>query len=1056
MRIRRIKIDGFGHFQHFDLALAPGLNLLHGPNEAGKSTLLSFVRSILFGFERRTDPARYEPESGPYGGELWLDTRAGQLIVRRTGSRRRYDGELVLKGPGGELQPESRLSDALAGTTRELFFKVFAFGLDELASFEELASQGSVSEALFAAGMQGAARLPAVLDGLRRESEGLFAPRGTKKELNVLLGELQELQEQLRALGDRPSQYQEHLADLPRLDTELTSVEGRLEHAQRRLAQVERFSAVAMDLARLEVLRSELVALGDLTDFPEGALERLEQLVAALAEARGVRDEVLAEAATVERALAERAADAGAALTAPGLKLAVEAFQSRVQQFRALPARKATLAERRRQVDAALAGLGLAVDAPRLLQMELGAAARAKLGSLKDQLAEAGEHLRQAQVGFAAARITREEVESAIRRLTNEVARLPGWPLEAVRRRQVSLGRIDTLQAEAAGLVESSAERRASANAQRALMAADVKPTPLFPLSAAASVSLVLAGLAGGVYFLQGLRLGVLSGLAAAGLIALVVVLQRRSAKSHREAMAAYEGRRQAHDREAQRLTMEAELLQHKAKERRQDLAQCAAEVGLSPESDAQALAAREDELEQELNEVRLRQQLAVESESLTPKLVTARTLEKNAEVDRNVAEARVSVLDRLVEELYASLHFPAKLPPGRALELWSEVVALRQRLLDVKSEEEGLNAEDRDCLEAARTVLDAAQAAGVAASGPEEALSGLSGRLQRASEDAQERKALAAKREELKIRRVRCERGCVELEASLTRLLLQGRAADAEAFRQRSKAAQEHRRASAEAKELSIRIEGACGRGMADVQAELKALGGRDGATRELETLRARVAGLIEDRKRLSDERGGVKKQLSLWETDGEISRLRRREELLGARVGELAQRYAVDRVAVALLSRARQRFEKEQQPRVVKLASQLFGELTGGRYPRIYTSREQQSLVACDATGKEWAADQLSRGTREALYLAFRLAVVEDFAEAKGPLPLLVDDILVNFDPERMGATLGLFARVAQRQQVIAFTCHPGVEQEFRRLGAAVHALAPSQGRLSEVQSA
>ncbi len=1056
MRIRRIKIDGFGHFRHFDLPLAPGLNLLHGRNEAGKSTLLAFVRSMLFGFERRNDPARYEPQTGPYGGELWLDTHFGQLVVRRIGSRRRYDGELIVRGVNGDALPESKLSDALAGTSRELFFRVFAFGLDELASFEDLASQGSVSEALFAAGMQGAQRLPAVLDGLRRESEGIFAPRGTKKELNVLLNELQELQGQLRALGDRPAQYVEQSATLPKLDAELANLEQRFESAQRRLAQVERFFNVAMDLARYEVVRSELVALGDLADFPEGAVERLDQLCDSLAKARAERDEVYAEAASVERALAERAAIEGKGLDAPRLKVAVEAFQSRVQQFRALPAKKATLAERRRQVDAALAGLGLPVDQGRLLEMELGAAAKAKLSSLRDQLNDAKEIWRAREAAFVQARSSRDEIEQDIRRLTTEVAQLPSWPYEAVRRRQVSLARIETLRAEAQQLADSGAERRASANAQRALMAADVKPTPLFPAPSAGFVCVLLMALAAGAYALQGLWVGLLAGTAAVALIALVIWLQRRSAKNHAEAMEAFEARRAAHEQEAQRLTLEAELLQHKAKERRKELATCAAEVGLTADADDQAIAARTDELEQELNQVKLRQQLAVESESLTPKLVTARTLEKNAEVDKNVAEAKVSVLERLVDELYATLHFPARLPPERALELWSEVAALRQRLLDVRSEEEGLNEEDRDCLNAARAVLDAAHDVGVEASGPEEALSTLSGKLKAASEEAQERKALVARREELKLRRVKAERACVEHETSLSRLLQQGKAADPEVFRQRAKSAQEHRRASGEARELAVKIESACGRSVADVQAELKALGGRDGAARELEALRARAAALQADRQKLADERGGVKKQLALWESDGEIARLRGREEVLAGRVAELAQRYAVDRVAVALLDRARSKFEKEQQPKVVKLASELFRELTGGKYARIFNSTETQALVACDDSGKEWPAEQLSRGTREALYLAFRLAVIEDFGDTKSPLPLLVDDILVNFDPERTAATLALFARVAQRQQVIAFTCHPGVKDEFARLGAALHELVPSQGGLDEAQSA
>ena len=69
MKIERLKVEGFGHFRQFELELKPGLNVLYGPNEAGKSTLLAFVRAVLFGFEGRKEipadpPGGYRPHPG--------------------------------------------------------------------------------------------------------------------------------------------------------------------------------------------------------------------------------------------------------------------------------------------------------------------------------------------------------------------------------------------------------------------------------------------------------------------------------------------------------------------------------------------------------------------------------------------------------------------------------------------------------------------------------------------------------------------------------------------------------------------------------------------------------------------------------------------------------------------------------------------------------------------------------------------------------------------------------------------------------------------------------
>ena len=62
--VESIRVDGFGRFHDFELELGEGLNVLTGPNEAGKSTLWSFISAMLFGFERRSEATRYEPVGG--------------------------------------------------------------------------------------------------------------------------------------------------------------------------------------------------------------------------------------------------------------------------------------------------------------------------------------------------------------------------------------------------------------------------------------------------------------------------------------------------------------------------------------------------------------------------------------------------------------------------------------------------------------------------------------------------------------------------------------------------------------------------------------------------------------------------------------------------------------------------------------------------------------------------------------------------------------------------------------------------------------------------------
>src|SRR5712692_10505872 len=302
LKIERLQIAGFGQLRGFDRRLSPGLNVFYGPNEAGKSTVFAFVRAVLFGFQKRTDPARYPPEGGRYGGELWLRTPNDSFCVQRIGGRR-SEGELTIRSESGERLVPSRLTDALGGVSRELFFQVFAFGLDELASFEALAAHGSVSEALFAAGMQGARRLPLAVEALQKSADDLFTVRGAKAQINRLLAEMQEVLGQLRSKGDRPRLYFDQLSALQSLDAQLEALEkARSEGLQERDA-----------IVRAEEVRAQR--------------KRFESEHRQLEEARSALNRALGEPEG-PRVSPEQAAE---------LRSALASFNARLEQFRSLP-----------------------------------------------------------------------------------------------------------------------------------------------------------------------------------------------------------------------------------------------------------------------------------------------------------------------------------------------------------------------------------------------------------------------------------------------------------------------------------------------------------------------------------------------------------------------------------------------------------------------------------------------------------------------------------------------------------------------------------------------
>ena len=83
MQIKEIQIDGFGVFSNDRVdGLASGLNVIYGPNEFGKTTLLEFIRRMMFGFPKKNQKVnQYQPiNGGNLGGVLKCVLASGQLI----------------------------------------------------------------------------------------------------------------------------------------------------------------------------------------------------------------------------------------------------------------------------------------------------------------------------------------------------------------------------------------------------------------------------------------------------------------------------------------------------------------------------------------------------------------------------------------------------------------------------------------------------------------------------------------------------------------------------------------------------------------------------------------------------------------------------------------------------------------------------------------------------------------------------------------------------------------------------------------------------------------
>ncbi|QCK15081.1 ATP-binding protein [Mangrovivirga cuniculi] len=125
-------------------------------------------------------------------------------------------------------------------------------------------------------------------------------------------------------------------------------------------------------------------------------------------------------------------------------------------------------------------------------------------------------------------------------------------------------------------------------------------------------------------------------------------------------------------------------------------------------------------------------------------------------------------------------------------------------------------------------------------------------------------------------------------------------------------------------------------------------------------------------------------------------------------------------------LIEKATENLENSIKPTIVKEAEDIFSRITEGKYS--FVQEERNKFVSVSGkNGKKIKVDDLSRGTKEQLYLSIRLAMIK---VKKDPIPILLDDILVNFDDLRLNTTIDELKRISINHQILLFSCHPSMK--------------------------
>ncbi len=197
-----------------------------------------------------------------------------------------------------------------------------------------------------------------------------------------------------------------------------------------------------------------------------------------------------------------------------------------------------------------------------------------------------------------------------------------------------------------------------------------------------------------------------------------------------------------------------------------------------------------------------------------------------------------------------------------------------------------------------------------------------------------------------------------------------------------------------------------------------------------ELNRLGTEAGQVVEDISRLGAQHGQLKAAFDALNGSDAAAQAAARQQEAAAGMAEAAERYLRLKTAARLLQWSMERFRQTRQGPMLARASEIFQALTLGSFSRLLVdadSHDSPRLVSIRTDGnKPVEVPGLSEGTRDQLYLALRLAALDQQASQGSRMPLIADDLFINFDDRRTAAGLQVLGDVSRRMQVILLTHH------------------------------
>lgn len=980
MHLKELHIYGYGKLENIKISNLENLQVFYGENEAGKSTIMSFIHSILFGFPtRQQSELRYEPKkSSKYGGLIKASFKGkGLAVIERV--KGKATGDVTVTLEDGSVGGEELLTELLNGMDKGTFQSIFSFNLHGLQNIHQLKGE-DLGRYLFSAGALGTEKLVSTEKVLQKEMEHRFKPGGKRPELNEKLVEIRKVYDALKRAEKENTEYGELLSVKKETTSKLNDLSDELWDIEERVYKLKELERVLPLIMEEKQLEHELQATGDLSHPVDGLL-RLERLhdrqkpvearILWLTEQRAVLS-TEAEKLKPDTNLLAHETEVTAQLEELPIYHQIRTEKEKLQQ------RIEELDEEIQQINDQLHTqfneTSISLVNTSVMMKEKAEEIQLKQQQLRERKLTLDENFHDEKMAVEELEKSFEEVKKEL--LDKQVKAKLVKQLQTIEQQEKIEAELEAIKGQVTLFTSQQMQKKVEQKRQGLFML----------MLGLIFASLVVSGYITTQWILM-----------FAGCVGFVLTL----------------------------------LMYFRFKPAQTE--------GING-GNLETLKEREQELKTELQDTTGLNadyvRVTIEKDEENRKKyydLAARIDQQNIRYERVIQafenwEKESREIDWEQEELASSLLLPKELAKGKIYEAvllveklkqwFRERTRLEKRISDLQIQQQTLVSKFQDM---AKRFLQLTNVQ------TQEVAILLRKKLREEIDKQGKYRGITTKLNEINEEYAQLEKELQQFKAEEEKLFELAQVEDEEAFRIKGLKAEQVAKWKARLADISLQLETA----EISKSDRIEMQQGKK-LNEELQRALKKVEEFKKEQSHLRDQLADIKHRMGLLEEGGLYADLLHRYRLMKYEFEEESKEWAKYALAREILFKTVERYKTEALPKLLAKAGKYFNFLTAEEYLRIIPQESGSGFLIERHDHTMFEADELSQATAEQVYVSLRLALIATLL-SRYPFPIIIDDSFVNFDETRAQRVFTLL-RSFSDNQILFFTCHNSILHHFK----------------------